>query len=72
VEYHSESTTSGLKRSPKDDRELIHHYFPTVATGLPAIGEVPDIQEKDFQDSLIVREHFFRICECKLSIALIV
>jgi hypothetical protein len=51
---------------------LIHHYFPTVATGLPAIGEVPDIQEKDFQDSLIVREHFLRICECKLSIALVV
>jgi hypothetical protein len=43
-----------------------------VATGLPAIGEVPDIQEKDFQDSLIVREHFLRICECKLSIALVV
>jgi hypothetical protein len=36
--------------------ELIHYYIPALAAG-PAIREVADIEEQDFDHGVIVREH---------------
>jgi hypothetical protein len=44
---------------PEHDDEPIHHYIPALAPG-PAVGEVPDIQKKHFDDGFVIRKHFAR------------
>ncbi len=66
----------GLEPTAENHHQLIHHYIPALTFG-PAICKVADIQEQNLMtDSSVGKtlrlEMFLRICECRLSMALVV